>query len=59
MLQIFARNEDVNEMNEVCLEELEGSEHEFEAIVHHKTMKNYKPFVENTGNIKILPYRKL
>ena len=49
---IYARNEDVNEMNNICLEELESQESIFEAFVQHKTMKNYKPFVENTGNIK-------
>ena len=48
---IFATNIQVNKMNKVCLEQLETEEFVVKAKVSHKTMKNYKPLVDNDGNI--------
>ena len=42
---IYARNEDVNEMNTACLEDLEAPENTFEASVHHKTISHLLPIL--------------
>ena len=47
-------NEEVNNVNNTCLEELEGEEFSVEATVIHRTNKNFKAPVENTGNIRNL-----
>lgn len=50
-IHLFVRNVDVNEKNEQFLEDLDGEMFEVEAFVQHPTLKNYKPKIENTGNI--------
>lgn len=50
-IYVFVRNRDVNEKNEEFLENLEGDLISVEAFVQHPTLKNYKPKIENTGNI--------
>ena len=50
---IFARNAAVNEMNAEKLSKLEGRLFTVEAIVKHKTLPNFKPFVvPGTGCIR-------
>ena len=56
---IFARNIDVNLMNSSCLDLIEGEEYTVEALVNHPTMKNYKPQVDNTGNIRNTNLQKI
>ena len=48
---IFARNAEVNEMNEKILEEIDEEEQVFDAIVRHPHNKAYKPVILNTGCI--------
>ena len=50
---IFARNSAVNEVNLEKLSQLEGRLFSVEAVVRHKTLKNFKPFiVPATGCIR-------
>ena len=50
---IFATNAAVNNMNSQKLSETEGRLFTVEAIVMHKTLRNYKPFIEpSTGCIR-------
>ena len=44
-VHIFATNAAVNQMNQQKLRETEGRLYTVEAIVKHKTLRNYKPFV--------------
>ena len=48
---IFARNIDVNQMNDDCLDDIEGDEYCVKALCYHPTLKNFTPKVLNTGNI--------
>ena len=50
-IHIFATNDQVNKMNEMCLERLETDEIVVQAEVSHKTMKNFKPFIKNDGSV--------
>ena len=50
-MYIFARNKEVNEMNDQILNKMPGEIFEVEAIVHHSTLKHYEPMVKNTGFI--------
>ena len=50
-IYIFPTNEEVNKINQIALEELEGEEFTIEAVVTHRTNQNFKAPVENTGNI--------
>ena len=50
-MYIFARNKEVNEMNDIILSKMAGETFEVEAIVHHDTVKDYEPMVKNTGFI--------
>ena len=50
-MYIFARNKEVNEMNEVILRKMTGELFQVDAIVHHSTMKGFEPMVKNTGFI--------
>ena len=50
-MYIFARNKEVNEMNDQILNKMPGEVFEVEAIVHHSTLKHYEPMVKNTGFI--------
>ena len=49
---IFATNAEVNQMNESTLDTLEGEELIVHATVSHRTNKNFKAPIENTGNIR-------
>ena len=50
---VFATNAAVNSMNEEKLSEIEGRLFTTEAIVRHKTLKNFKPFImPSTGCIR-------
>ena len=50
---IFARNAAVNEMNAEKLSQLEGKLFTVDAIVKHKSLRNFKPFVvQATGCIR-------
>ena len=52
-IYIFATNASVNALNEEKLSEIEGRLFTAEAIVRHKTLKNFKPFiVQSTGCIR-------
>ena len=51
-IYIFPTNEEVNKINQIALEELEGEEFTVEAVVTHRTNQNFKAPVENTGNIR-------
>ena len=52
-IYVFATNAAVNSMNEEKLSEIEGRLFTTEAIVRHKTLKNFKPFiVPSTGCIR-------
>ena len=51
-IYIFPTNVEVNKTNQVSLEELEGEEFTVEAVVTHRTNKNFKAPMENTGNIR-------
>ena len=42
-VSIFATNAEVKMVNELSLELLDSEEYQSEAIVEHKTLKNYKP----------------
>ena len=50
-MYIFARNKEVNEMNDQILRKMSGELFEVEAIVHHSTIRDYDPMVKNTGFI--------
>lgn len=50
-IHIYARNVDVNQRNEQCLEVIDGQEYSIDAYVQHPTMTNYIPKVDITGNI--------
>ena len=50
-MYIFARNKEVNEMNDIILSKMPGDVFEIEANVHHSTFKDYEPMVKNTGFI--------
>ena len=61
---IFATNAAVNKLNDQKLSEMHGKLYTAEAIVEHKTLKNYKPFVvpatgciRNTNLLKILRFK--
>ena len=61
---IFSRNAAVNEMNAEKLSQLEGKLYTVEAVVKHKTLRNFKPFVvqatgciRNTNLLKILQFK--
>ena len=52
-IYVFARNAAVNDLNADKLSELEGRLYTVEAIVRHKTLRNFKPFVvPGTGCIR-------
>ena len=52
-IYIFSNNYAVNQMNNKYLSSIEGPLYKVEAIVKHKTLKNYKPFVlPSTGCIR-------
>ena len=55
----FATNAEVNTVNEMSLEFLDGDEFQSQAIVQHKTMKNYKPAVDPSGNIRNTNLQKI
>ena len=50
-MYIFARNMDVNEMNEQILRKMPGEEFIVEAEIHHKTNSEFEPKTMNTGYI--------
>ena len=50
-IYVFPTNAEVNFINESCLSELEGEEYTVEATVRHRTNKNFRAPVDNTGNI--------
>ena len=50
-MYIFARNIDVNEMNEQILMKMPGEEFVVEAEIHHKTTSEFEPKIMNTGYI--------
>ena len=50
-MYIFARNKEVNEMNDQILNKMPGEIFEVGAIVHHSKLKHYEPMVKNTGFI--------
>ena len=50
-MYIFARNMDVNEMNELILRKMPGDEFVVEAEVYHKTDSEFEVKVMNTGYI--------
>ena len=61
---IFARNAAVNEMNAEKLSQLAGRLFTVEAVVKHKTLRNFKPFVvpatgciRNTNLLKTLQFK--
>ena len=61
---IFATNAAVNKLNDQKLSEMHGKLYTAEAIVEHKTLKNYKPFVvpatgciRNTNLLKIFRFK--
>ena len=52
-IHVFTTNAAVNAMNEEKLSEMEGRLFTVEAKVHHKTLKNFKPFImPSTGCIR-------
>ena len=51
-IYIFPTNVEVNKINQIALDELEGEEFTVEAVVSHRTNQNFKAPVENTGNIR-------
>ena len=48
---VFPTNAEVNTINESCLDELKGDIFTVEATVRHRTNKNFRAPVDNTGNI--------
>ena len=51
-MYIFAWNSEVNEVNEAFLEKSEGELYVSKAKVQHRTLKNFKPRVNNAGQIQ-------
>ena len=51
-IYIFPTNVEVNKINQIALEELEGEEFTVEAFVTHRTKKTFKAALKNTGYIR-------
>ena len=49
---IFSTNEAANQKNAEVMGRLDGIEYTVKAIVRHRILKEYTPFVEKTGNIQ-------
>ena len=58
-LFVFGTNKKVNEMNNKRLKCLKGSYVLIPAITFHKTIKNFKPSVDNAGNINNTPFQEM
>ena len=57
-LFIFGTNMKVNQMNDRRLKDLKSEEQVIMAICLHKSIKNFKPSVNNAGNISNTPFQK-
>ena len=57
-VSIFGTNPEVNQLNDLSLLQLDGELYESKAIVYHRTMKNYKPAIDRTGNIRNTPLQE-
>jgi ATP-dependent DNA helicase PIF1 len=57
-LYIFGTNQKVNQMNNKRLKALKSKERVITAICIHKTIKSFKPSVNNAGNIYNTPFQK-
>ena len=57
-LYLFGTNKEVNQMNNRRLKALDGEEKIVQSFCLHKTIKNFKPPVNNAGNICNTPLQK-
>ena len=57
-LYVFGTNLKVDQMNNKRLKALKGEETKISAICIHKTIKNFRPWVNPNGNIGTTPFQK-